>query len=89
LVLSALRNTGDGNLYVGEVVADHLFEVPLHFICKNVILPLRVVGLAVIPDQLDVIQSLLNSAVLSTFELILNLEEIHRMLYYEGIVVEF
>ena len=51
-------------------------------------MPLRVVGLAVVPNQLDVVQHLLNSAVLSPFELVLHLEQVHGVLDNQRIVIE-
>ncbi len=52
-------------------------------------MPLRIVSLAIVPDQLDVVQHLLNSAVLPRFEFVLHFEQIHRVLDDQRVVIEF
>lgn len=80
--------TGYYNLYVRQVVPYHFFKLPLQLISKYVVVPLGIIGLAVIPHKLNMIQHFLDSAVLSRLQLILYLQQIHGMLDDEGVVVE-
>lgn len=63
--------------------------MPFHLISEDIILSLRIVCLAVIPNELNVIEGFLDSTILSGFEFILNFEEVHRMFDDKGVVIEF
>ena len=80
--------TRHDDLYVGQIVPYHFFKLPLQLIREHVVVPLWVIGLAVIPDKLNMIQNFLDSAVLSRLQLILYLQQIHGMLDDEGVIVE-
>jgi hypothetical protein len=58
-------STWDDDLYVGEIVPDHFLEGPLHFVSQHIEGALGVIGFAVVPNELDVVKDLLDSAVLS------------------------
>jgi hypothetical protein len=87
-VLRAGGCTGNDDLDAGQIVADHLLEGPLHLVGEDEEGALGVVGLAVVPDQLDVIEHLLDRPVLPGLEFVLHFEEIHGVLDHEGVVVE-
>jgi hypothetical protein len=79
-VLHFRWGTWDDDLNVGEVISDHLLVGSLHLISHDEVMPLRVVGLAVVPDQLDVVEDFLNSSVLSGLELVLHFLQVHGVL---------
>ncbi len=87
LVLRNLDITWYDNLDIREIVPYHLLKSPLHLICKDIEWPFRIISLAIIPNKLDMVQNFLNGAVLSAFELILYLQQIHWVLNHEGIVI--
>ena len=55
--------TWDDDLYVGKVVPDHFLEGSLHFVSQHIEGALRVIGFAVVPNKLDVVEDLLDGAV--------------------------
>jgi hypothetical protein len=79
----------DDDLNVGEVVADHLLVVALHLVGHHEVVSFGVVGLAVVPDQLDVVQHLLHCSVLARLQLLLYAAEVHRMLDDVRVVQQF
>ena len=87
-VLSNQRSTWNHYLDVGKVVFDHLFEVSFHFISQDVVLSLWVVCFAVVPDQLNVVEHFFDGPVLSSFESLLDFEEVHGVLHQERVVIE-
>lgn len=48
-----------------------------------------IVGLAVIPNKLDMIEGFLNGTILSAFDFILHFKKVHWMLNNERVVIEF
>lgn len=82
-------STRDDNLDVRQVVADHLLEVPFHFVSKHVILSFGVVGLAVVPDHLDMVEGFLDGAVLPGPDFVLHLQQVHGVFDDQRVVVEF
>lgn len=68
------RVTGDDDLNTGQVVANHLLESSFHFVSQDVESALWVVSFAVVPDELQVIEHLFNSAVLPRLQFVLHLE---------------
>ena len=51
-------------------------------------MPLRVVSFAIIPNELNMIKSLLNSPILPALQLVLHLQKIHRMFDYQRVIIE-
>ena len=83
------RSTRHDDLNIGEVVADHFFEVSFHLICQDVVLSFWIVSFTVVPHELNMIQGFFDGTVLSAFEFFLHFEEVHGMLDDEGVVIEF
>jgi hypothetical protein len=81
--------TGYYNLYVGQIVPNHFFKLPLQLIRQNIVVALWVIGFAIIPNKLNMIQHLFDSPILSCFQLILYLQQIHGVLDDQRIVIEF
>lgn len=81
--------TWNDNLDAGQVVADHLFECSLHLVSQDIEGALGVVGFAVVPDQLQVVQYFLDGPILPRLQLVLHFEQVHRMLNNKGVIVEF
>lgn len=73
-VLLSTMITWDDNLNAGQVVADHLFECSFHLVSQDIECAFGVVGLAIVPDQLQVVQYFLDCTVLSGFQFVLNFE---------------
>ena len=57
--------TGDDDVDVGEVVFNHFFKVSLHFVSEHIEGSFWIVLLAVVPNQLNVVQHCLDRVVLS------------------------
>lgn len=87
-VLLNSKVTRHDDLYIRQVVSNHLLKGPLHFISKNIEGSLRIVSLTIIPNQLNMIQHLLNSTILSSLQLFLYLEQVHRVLDHQWIIIE-
>lgn len=68
-------------MYVGEVVPDHFFESPLHFIGEHVEGAFWIICFAVVPNELDVVKHLLDGPVLPPLQLVLHLQQIHGVLH--------
>ena len=79
---------GDCDLYIGQIIPDHFLEISFHLIGHDEVMSLGVVGLAVVPDELDVIEHFLNRAVLSGLQPVVHFCQMHGVLHHEGIVME-
>jgi hypothetical protein len=88
-VLHECKVTRNDDIDTGQIVAYHFLESPFHLISEDVEGSFRVIGLAVVPDQLDMIEYFLDCAILSGLELVLHFEQIHRMLDDQRVIVEF
>lgn len=87
--LRELRLTWDNDLNVGQVVSDHFLEGSLHLVGQNVERAFRIVGLAVVPYQLQVIEHFLYGAVLPRLQLVLHSQQVHGVFHDERVVIEF
>ena len=87
-VLHLKGSTGDDDVYVGEVVLDHFFEVAFHFVGQHIEGSLRVVQFAVVPDQLQVVKHVLNSTVLSAFEFVLHSQQVHGVFHHDRVIIQ-
>ena len=87
-VLCGALHTGHDDLYVGQVVSYHLLELSLHLVRQHVVVPLWVVRLAVVPNQLDMVQHLLDGPVLPPLQLVLHPQQIHRMFDHQRVVIQ-
>jgi len=85
---SASHRFGDGHLNIGQIVADHLLEVSLHLVRHHEVVSLRIVGLAIVPNQLDMVKHLLNRPILPALQPILHLSQMHGVLHQKGVVME-
>ena len=79
---------GDNYLYIGQIIPDHFLEISFHLVGHHEVVSFWVVGLAIVPDQLDVIEHFLDGAVFSRLQPVLHFGQMHGVLHHEGIVVE-
>ena len=73
---------------IGKIVPNHFFEMPFHFIRQDIEGPFGIVGLAIIPYKLNMVESLFDSTVLSCFKLVLDLQKVHWVFDDEGVILE-
>lgn len=76
-----------GELDIGQVVLDHLLAHLVQLVSDGVDpAACLVVQLAVVPDKLDIVESLLDVLVLAVHQLLLHCAQIHGVLHDKGVI---
>ena len=89
-LMISIKYTGlVGVLDRGNIVLDHLFQHFLHFLSNLKIVPLLIILLTIVPNQLQVVQHFLYCVIFPGFHLLLHLIQVHRVLNNIEIVIQF
>ncbi len=88
-VLHRFNFTGNNDLYIGQIIPDHLLEGPLHFVRHNVVGPFGVIEFAVVPNKFYMIEHFLDGPILPALKLVLDLLQMHGILDDIGVIEYF